>query len=166
MPYLVISGDREFHVAVKADGNTIQVRLGDREVTVDAVSVDPGLYSLLIDGRSYEVDVLEREENLIVLVKGQAFPVGVQDEGYRSLRETRSSRARGGRRTVAAPIPGKVVRHLVRPGDQVKAGDGVIVVEAMKMENELKSPVAGVVQEIRVPEGAVVAGGEILVVIQ
>jgi biotin carboxyl carrier protein len=63
-------------------------------------------------------------------------------------------------------MPGKVVKLLVKPGDAVKAGDGVIVVEAMKMENELKAPAPGTVKEIRVAEGKAVAAGEVLVVIE
>lgn len=166
MPYLVSSGEREFLVDVKPEGGATLVRLGEREMAVDAVSVGPGLYSFLIDGRSYEVDVIERRDKLIVLVKGQAFPVVVQDEQYRHLKAACSGRESRGIRTVTAPMPGKVVRHLVRPGDHVKAGDGVIVVEAMKMENELLSPATGVVQEIRTAEGSAVAGGDVLVLIR
>ena len=166
MPYLVSSGEREFLVDVKPEGGAIRVRLGERELAGDAMPVGPGLYSLLIDGRSYEVDVIERKDKMIALVKGQAFPVVVQDELYRRLKATRAGRAFKGMRTVTAPMPGKVVRHLVKAGDQVKVGDGVIVVEAMKMENELRSPAAGVVQEIRAAEGSVVAGGDVLAVIR
>jgi biotin carboxyl carrier protein len=167
MAYIVRSGGRDHRLDVRRDTTGLQVRLDGRELRLDLLQVDPGLYSLLIDGRSYEIDVLELEEALMVLVDGQPFRVEIQDEERQRLR---SATARGGvaagRRLVTAPMPGKVVRLLVRPGQAVRSGDGIIVVEAMKMENELKAPAAGTVREVRVEEGKAVSGGDILVVIE
>ncbi|MFQ6019346.1 MAG: biotin/lipoyl-containing protein [Dehalococcoidia bacterium] len=166
MSYLATLGDQEFRVEVRADGGGVLVRLGDREIPVDVLSVGAGLYSLLIEGSSYEVDILEGEEALIVLVRGQAFPVAIQDERKRRLQAADKGDTRGGRWTITAPMTGKVVRHLVQAGEAVQAGDGVTVLEAMKMENELKAPVAGTVKEIRVTEGAVVNSGDVVAVIE
>jgi biotin carboxyl carrier protein len=92
------------------------------------------------------------------------FPVEIFDP--RELRARSSAGASQGRQNVAAPMPGKVVRLLVAAGDAVEAGQGLIVVEAMKMQNEMKSPKAGVVVEIKITEGATVSAGEILIVIE
>ena len=167
MAYIASSGGGEHRLDVRQDREGIRVHLDDREFLVDLLQVDPGLYSLLIGGRSFEIDLLELQDALMVLVDGQPFRVEIQDEQERRLRAAAGKgEAKAGKRVVAAPMPGKVVKLLVRPGDAVKAGDGVIVVEAMKMENELKAPVAGMVKEIRVEEGKAVSGGDVLVVIE
>jgi biotin carboxyl carrier protein len=167
MAYLAKSGEREHRLDVRSEREGLRVRLDDQEVLVNLLRVDSTLYSLLIGGRSFEVDLLEVEDAFMVLVDGQPFRVEIQDEQERGLRAAAGKEtARIAKRTVAAPMPGKVVKLLVKPGDAVKAGDGVIVVEAMKMENELKAPAPGAVKEIRVAEGKAVGAGEVLVVIE
>lgn len=167
MAYFAHSGGRDHRLEVRQDKEGLHVRLDDREFQVDFFQVDPGLYSLLIGGRSFEIDLLEMEEALMVLVDGQPFRVEIQDDRERRLRAAAGKgEVRAGKRVVTAPMPGKVVKLLVRPGDAVQPGNGIIVVEAMKMENELKAPVAGTVKEIRVEEGKAVSGGEVLVVIE
>jgi biotin carboxyl carrier protein len=167
MVYFACSGGRDHRLDVRQDTDGLRVRLDDREFHVDFLQVDPGLYSLLIGGRSYEIDLLEVDEALMVLVDGQPFRVEIQEERERRLRAAAGKgEVKAGKRVVTAPMPGKVVRLLVRPGDAVQPGDGIIVVEAMKMENELKAPAAGTVKEIRVEEGRAVGGGDVLVVIE
>jgi biotin carboxyl carrier protein len=167
MPYFASSGGREHRLDVRQGREGLCVRLDDREFQVDLLRVDPALYSLLIGGRSYEIDVLDTEEALVVLVNGQPFRVEMQDEQERRLRAAAGKGdTRVAKRVVTAPMPGKVIKLLVKPGDPVSLGDGVIVVEAMKMENELKAPSAGTVKEIRVEEGKAVSGGDVLVVIE
>jgi biotin carboxyl carrier protein len=167
MVYFARSGGREHRLDVRRDREGLHVRLDDREFLVDLLQVDPDLYSLLIGGRSYEIDVLETEDAFVVLVAGQPFRVEIQDEQQQRLRAAvGKGEAKVGKRVVTAPMPGKVVKLLVRPGDAVNPGDGIIVVEAMKMENELKAPASGTVKEIRVEEGKAVSGGDVLVVIE
>lgn len=168
MAYFARSGGRERRLDVRRDAEGLHVRLDDdREFHVDCLQVDAGLYSLLIEGRSHEIDLLEMEDGLVVLVDGQPFRVEIQDERERRLRAAVGrGEAKAGKRVVAAPMPGKVVKLLAKPGDAVRAGDGLIVVEAMKMENELKAPAAGTVKEVRVGEGQAVGGGDILMVIE
>ncbi|MBI4840825.1 MAG: acetyl-CoA carboxylase biotin carboxyl carrier protein subunit [candidate division NC10 bacterium] len=167
MTYFAASGGQEHRVDVRQDRDGLHVRLDDREFPVDLLRVDPALYSLLIDGRSYEIDVLESEDALMVLVDGQPFRVEIQDEQQRRLRAAAGKgETKTGKRIVTAPMPGKVVKLLVQPGDAVQPGDGIVVVEAMKMENELKASTPGTVKEIRVEEGKAVSGGEVLVVIE
>ena len=154
-------------IRVSTVGDRHLVRLGPEPIEVDLCAAGNGVYSLIVGGRSYEVDVLPVEEGVIVLVRGEPYHIRIQDERTARLRAAVGKTARpSGRRTVTSPMPGKVVRHLVKLGDAVEAGQGVIVVEAMKMENELRAPAPGTVREIRAPEGAVVAGGAPLVVIE
>ena len=167
MTYFARSGGRDHRLDVRQGKDGFHVRLDDREFNVDFLQVDPGLYSLLIGGRSYEIDLLGMEDALMVLVDGQPFRVEIQEEHQRRLRAAAGKgEVKAGKRTVTAPMPGKVVRLLVRPGDAVRPGDGIIVMEAMKMENELKASAGGTVKDVRVEEGNAVNGGDVLVVIE
>jgi biotin carboxyl carrier protein len=165
--YIATSREQTHRLEVHEDKHGLHVRLDNREFPVDVLRVGPHHYSLLLDGRSYEIDVLETEEASLVLVNGQPFRVEIQRErelGGRSRRKKATAEA--SEQTVLAPMPGKVTKLLVKPGDVVRAGDGIVVVEAMKMENELKASVAGTVKEIRTAEGNTVNGGDILVVLE
>jgi biotin carboxyl carrier protein len=121
----------------------------------------PGIFSILIEGRSYQATILAPG---IIQVNDHIFDVEIFDP--RELRARSTAGASHGRQSIAAPMPGKVVRLLVSPGDHVAPGQGLIVVEAMKMQNEMKSPKAGTVAEIKTKDGATVAAGEILIVIE
>lgn len=121
----------------------------------------PGVFSILIEGCSYQATVLAPGS---IDVNGRIFSVELFDP--RELRARSSGGASHGRQNVVAPMPGKVVRLLAAVGDAVEAGQGLIVVEAMKMQNEMKSSKTGVVVEIKTKGGATVAAGEILIVIE
>ena len=99
-----------------------------------------------------------------MIVNGRSFAVEVFDP--REMRARKSAGAGEGRQNIAAMMPGKVVRVLVAQGDEVEAGQGLIVVEAMKMQNEMKSPKAGRVIEVKTKPDATVAAGEVLMVIE
>jgi acetyl/propionyl-CoA carboxylase alpha subunit len=118
-------------------------------------------WSILIDGRSYAVTLLGAGD---VSVNGRVFHVEVLDP--RGLRGRRTAAESSGPQSVTAPMPGRVLRVLVEAGQDVEAGQGLIVVEAMKMQNEMKSPRAGRVASVKVEAGATVSAGDILVVIE
>jgi biotin carboxyl carrier protein len=120
-----------------------------------------GAWSILIDGRSYAVKVLGGGE---VSVNGRVFRVDVIDP--RGPRGRRTAGERAGPQVVATSMPGRVVRVLVTAGQQVAAGERLIVVEAMKMQNEMKAPRAGRVASVKAEAGATVSAGDILVVIE
>jgi len=126
-------------------------------------SPEPGVYSILLDGRSYDAFVEESPSGLVVWIEGQRFEVAVHDP----RRWSRNSARHGGEgvQTITSPMPGKVVRVLVSPGDAVEAGQGVIVVEAMKMQNEMKANRAGTVLSLPAKEGATVTAGDVLATI-
>lgn len=133
--------------------------------TVDARVLEHGAVSLIVDGRSYDVELDESGDEVQVLVDFELLAVDVADERAVSLRAGAAGFSVTGKVLVTAPMPGKVVRVLVAPGAQVTEGQGLVVVEAMKMENELKSPKAGTVAELHAVEGAAVESGAKLLVV-
>lgn len=128
------------------------------------IEVEPGIYSILLDGRSYEARVVSGPGGFYVDLEGRRSVVEVRDP--RSISAAGRHGMGEGRQTVSAPMPGKVVRVLVNEGDLVEAGAGLVVVEAMKMQNELKAPKAGAVVQLKAVVGATVGMGELLVAIE
>jgi biotin carboxyl carrier protein len=147
------------HFRVTVDG---VVRL------VDAVRIDDQMLSLILsdgDGASHQVSIGEGQisgEQIVLLAEGA---VNVVVNGRRSRRAADTIGASGEQRIIA-PMPGKVLRILVRAGDEVTLRQPLIVVEAMKMENELSSPKAGRVKEVAATEGQSVEAGRLLVVVE
>lgn len=132
--------------------------------TADCAEVEPGVYSLLMEGRSYEVKITPSASSWAVDVDGRHFVIEAVDP--RSARATHAAGAGSGPLRLASPMPGKVVRILTAPGEEVQAGQGLLVVEAMKMQNEVKAPRAGRVQSVHTQEGATVAAGEVLAILE
>lgn len=126
----------------------------------NVLEVEPGVYSILIDGASHEV----RVGGGYVTVGNRRFEYEVEDP--RQWRRSGDSAGGGGRATITAPMPGKIVRILVSIGEEVEAGEGVVVVEAMKMQNEMKAPRAGKIAAINVKENDSVNAGAVLAVIE
>jgi biotin carboxyl carrier protein len=142
-----------------------QLFLDGRPVDVDAVKVGHA-WSVLLGRRSYEVALVERGPGeLIVHVNGRAVTVRGGPQRFGSRRAVTGGVEAGPKR-VFAPMPGRIAKVLVRVGDTVAAGQGLVVVEAMKMENELRSPRAGRVTELRASAGALVEANAVLVVIE
>ena len=140
-------------------------KLNGRDFPMDVVAVQEGVLSLLTNGKSYEVkqEIVGAETN--VAVGHERFPVTVRDP--RSFRSrSRAGASEQGVKKITAPMPGKVVRILAAVGAQVEAGQSVIVIEAMKMQNELKAPKTGTVKKINAVEGAAVEAGQSLAEIE
>jgi biotin carboxyl carrier protein len=112
----------------------------------------------------YDARVEETPAGLVVVIDGYRFEMEVRDP--RRWSRKAAARAGDGVQTVVAPMPGKVVRVLVAHGDEVKAGQGLLVVEAMKMQNEIKASRAGRILSLTVKDGATVAAGEVLATIE
>lgn len=127
--------------------------------------ITPGVFSVLLGHRSYRVYVEPGESGAFVLAAaGQSHVVSVIDQRDRSARSKKQITA--GPMELRAQMPGKVVKLLVQPGSNVEAGESLIVVEAMKMQNEMKSPKDGVVRKIYVTEGATVSAGDRLMTVE
>jgi biotin carboxyl carrier protein len=138
------------------DGRTVEI---GKEQLPAATEVEPGVFSVLIDGRSYEVRL-----GATVQIQGRKFAVEVRDA--RNASKSSHSALGSGRQNITAPMPGKVIRVLVSNGDAVEAGAGLVVVEAMKMQNEMKAPRAAQVLEVRVTDGDTVTAGQALLVLE
>jgi len=160
--------DQQSHpVAVTADGEgRYTVKVADREYTVDLTEPQPDLFSMLLDGKSYEVGVDLTAEDCSLYVYDQFFQLKVLDPRMMALRGKAGDDLVGGRAEILSPMPGKVVKLLAGAGDEVTKGQGIVVVEAMKMENELKSPKDGKVTEIMVEEGQAVDASAVLMVVE
>ena len=135
-----------------------------RGVDADAVEIALGVYSLLIDGQSIEVRVENFASKLRVTVGGREYEAVVRDP--REWKRSSGGAAElEGRAQIMAPMPGKVIRLLVSMGDAVEAGQGLVVVEAMKMQNEIRSPKSGKVEKLAVTEGQTVNAGDPVAII-
>ena len=155
--YTVSLEDRESQVALRIDGRSL-------EIDMASIQGDQ-LYSLLIEGRSYTAVAATWGEHREVTVNGVSSAVTVEDEELARLRSQVKPRRRVGGDQIKAPMPGRIVSVSVTVGDKVETGQGVVVIEAMKMENELRAHAGGTVREIRVSEGDTVDKNAVLVVI-
>ena len=157
---LLLDG-REARLEWTQDGETFRFRFeSEVETAADIRQVEPGVYSVLVNGRSYNV----RADGANVSACQRTFAVEVIDP--RRWNWDRNHRQAEGLQKVAAAMPGKVVRVLVSQGEQVEAGQGLFVVEAMKMQNEMKAAKAGRVVALAAIAGATVNAGEILATIE
>ena len=160
------SGETRTVGLVEIGENQYEVTLDGRTVQVDAAKSGRTIYSIIEDGKQFEVIVDEQgTHGFDVLVGGQLLHLTARDERSRLLATAAKPVASGPQR-VEAEMPGKVVKVAVAVGSAVREGQGVVVVEAMKMENEIPSPVDGVVAEIGVVEGQTVESGALLFVVE
>ena len=178
MIYLLTIGDREVRADVQSAGPGLyRVKIDGEDFGVSAHRSEGSIYSLLLGtldaqgnvdpgGRAFEADVEVGAEKVGVAIQGEYFDVGAIDERRKKLRNAAagSSGASGGE--LHSPMPGKIVKILVKEGALVKKGQGIVVIEAMKMENELSCPKDGSVKRIEVAEGQAVVGGALLLVIE
>jgi biotin carboxyl carrier protein len=158
-----IAGKKRQVELARANERAIWTIDGQR-LEADAVAVSSGTYSILINGKSFEVRVESLGAELRAITAGRDFSVAIQDE--REWRRNRGGSVEAeGRQQVLAPMPGKIVRVLVSAGDSVRAGQGLLVVEAMKMQNEIRAPKSGTIDRVRVVEGQTVNAGEVVVIV-
>ena len=139
-------------------------RLEGREVEVDAVLARPDVLSLRLGNQAYEIKCERVGSELHLWVGSVRFAAEVRDP--RSLRGRVRAADDHGPKKLIAPMPGKVVRVLAREGETVDSGAGILVVEAMKMQNEIKSPKKGTIQKVLVREGAPVNAGDVLAIVE
>jgi len=152
-------------IEILAPAPDCRFRLGqDAERGAEVQVPEPGVYSVLMGGRSYDARVEEHPNRLVIALQGYRFEVAVRDP--RRLSHGDARRGRQAIESIASPMPGRVVRVLVAPGDAVETGQGLVVVEAMKMQNEMKSPRAGRVLSVAAREGATVTAGEVLATVE
>ena len=158
----------EADVEIRREADNVFATVAGVEYELDVHALGAGSCLLISNGRVFDCRVEGRAESgkpVDVFVGTDHFYVTLTDpkrlRGFAGETEHADEAAR-----IVAPMPGKVVRVLVSPGDHVEAGSGIVVVEAMKMQNEMKSPRTGVVSAVNVQVGATVNGGDVLAVIE
>jgi biotin carboxyl carrier protein len=168
MPVELKIKDRIAKVEIlKKKGTFYKVKIGDHTYEVDVVKVENGVYSLLYKGHSTNMEMIEGDtpNKYIVNTRSNDYQVEVVDAKTRYMAAAKGDLI-GIDTFIKTPMPGKIVKVLVSPGDQVERGDTVIVVSAMKMESEYKSPIKGVVKTVFVNEGDTVDGNQSLVEVE
>jgi biotin carboxyl carrier protein len=164
MLYDVTIDGKSYRLDLERTEGRWSCRLEGRELEVDGILARPDVLSLRIGNLAFEVKSERVANQLHVWVGSTRFAAEVRDP--RSWRGRTRAGDEQGPKKIVAPMPGKVVRLLVGDGDAVESGTGVAVVEAMKMQNEIKSPKKGTVQKILVIEGAAVNAGDVLAIVE
>ncbi len=165
MRYITAVGDRVYTIDIDREGEIV---IDNQTRPLDMRAIDQeGLYSLLVENQSFEALVEESEDGYRVLIDGTLYHARVVDERAKRLAEAAGAfTAATGELTVKSPMPGLIVSLPVQPGDTVKKGQVVAVLESMKMENELKAPRDGKVVAVKVEPRQAVEQNQVLVVIE
>ncbi|MDH5506017.1 MAG: acetyl-CoA carboxylase biotin carboxyl carrier protein subunit [Anaerolineae bacterium] len=165
MKYITTIGEREFNIEILDDD---QVKVDDviYQVDFESVSGQP-VFSMLVDGKSYEAHIFADDGDWHVMLQGNLYIAQVEDERERRLRAASGEiSTTGGEFILKAPMPGLVVKVPVKEGDQIEKGDVLLILESMKMQNELKSPREGVISRVQVKEGDSVEQKETLLALE
>lgn len=159
--YFVTINNKEYAVAFGQNGT---VHLNGQSVALDVQQLDERTFSIVVDGYSNKIVAERFEDGYRLLLNGKQLEVAVESERTRLLKQFESQSSSGPKKAeIKAPMPALVVRVEVEVGDDVKAGQGLIILEAMKMENEIKTHSAGKVKKIYVTKGKPVEKGELLI---
>lgn len=155
---------RTLRVEVRGERGRYELTVDGKPFEVDCQETGRDFVSLLVDGRSYELGLEKRDFGYLVVFPDDALAVELVD----AARGPRAAARKGaaGPARISAPMPGKIVRVLAEAGQAVEAGHGLVVMEAMKMENEIRAPRAGRVKDIGVRQGQTVESGALLVVLE
>jgi biotin carboxyl carrier protein len=165
--FLAKLGDQSYTIEIEEISKSVyRVAVDGNEFLVDGKKTGRTNYSLIVDDRSFEIEVDHTEDEYRVLVDGRNYHINLVDERRVRVGGTQSGLELQGRQLISVPMPGKIIAVLVSDGDAVEKGQGLVIVEAMKMENEVRSPVTGTVRDIKVKPGDTVEGGAVLVVVE
>ena len=174
MIYDITIGTRTYHLelteisdtAASGSSSTLwKCSLNGRKITAQTAQISPNTLSILLDGKSFEVHREGSADKQQLTVRGMRCEVVVQDARSFQSRK-RKGAGDAGRLRLTASMPGKVVRVVVGEGDKVRAGEGIVVVEAMKMQNEIRSPKEGIVKKLLARVGANVIAGDLLAIVE
>jgi biotin carboxyl carrier protein len=147
---------------VRPHDELFQMEIDEKKKIISISRISPAHLSIIIDGKSFNVEVEHFEKNYQVSTRGEVYNFSVIDEREVT---TSSEQPDKGEKVVKAPMPGLVVEIIVSEGDQVKAGDTLLVLEAMKMQNEITAPASGIILNVSVKSGATVNSGDDLLVL-
>ena len=161
MELIAIAGGRTERVSIERDGQHYEVRVGERAYRIEARSLGAFVQSLIVDGEQHETAVFRAAAGRFrVGWGGHATEVEIVDPLVHLARTAHGDAGRQGRQTLAAYMPGRVVSVAVAPGDTVEPGQALVVLEAMKMQNEIQADRAGIVKTVHVAPGQAVEGGD------
>lgn len=164
MAYIVKIDDKAFKIDIKREGGNFIIILNNKEIPIEVVRSDTASqFTLIIDNKPHDV-VLDAEN--LISVDGEEFSSEVLDEQVQKLLKKAPQVGEKKELTVTAPMPGLVIEVEVAAGEAVKTGQGLVIVEAMKMQNEMKSPKDGIVKKIFVQKGQAVNSRDALIVIE
>lgn len=168
MAYIVKMDEIEYKVKVEElTANKFEIYIDDKSYVVDARLTEGSVYSLLINNESFEADVDYKGNNAYnVLTEGDLFKVSVMDEMKAKLMQRQGVGVVEGKQIIKSEMPGRVIGVKVSVGDSVQEGDILLILEAMKMQNEIKAPKSGEVKELFIKEGDNIAADAKLVVIE
>jgi biotin carboxyl carrier protein len=164
MKFTAIIDGEQIDIDLSAGRNSVEAAIGGRKYTLEAKIIEPGIYWFNYQNRSIEVAVTPNGEGYVVSVGGRHLAVEMADA--RSALRKAAQHGRAGLVEIRAPMPGKVVKVLLPEGSEVQHNQGILVMEAMKMQNEIKSPKDGTVQKLGVTEGAAVNAGDLLAIVE
>jgi biotin carboxyl carrier protein len=162
MKFEVLINSTRRIIELERDAHRWRISLDGEPMEADAIEISPNIFSILLNGKSHEVRVTPTPAGVLTLQTAhREFIAEVTDP--RAWRGRRHGALEAeGRQQIVAPMPGKIIRVLVQAGEKVEAGQGLLVVEAMKMQNEIRSPKSGTVERLLVTEGQPVNAGEAL----
>lgn len=167
MAFIAKLGDQSYTVEIEENGKSVyRISVDGNEFLVDGKKTGRTNFSLIVDNRSFEIEVDNTDDEYRVLVDGRNYRIHLVDERRVRVGAAQSGLQLQGRQMVSVPMPGKIIAVLVAVGDAVEKGQGLVIVEAMKMENEVRSPISGEVKEIKVKPGDTVEGGALLVIVE
>ena len=166
--WFITLGKEEHRFSLDQSEGGFQIKLGEKQIVCDVSRIDDFKTSILIEGQQHVVYLDKRKTKLNVSIGGVQVPLRVESELEHKVRtaETKLGKHSASEEKIEAPISGKVVKILAQVGEVCEPGQGVIVLEAMKMENELKTEFGGTVKRVLVKEGASVETDELLVSIK
>jgi biotin carboxyl carrier protein len=161
MKYTAMVDGQKIEINFERTGSkSIEARIGTKTYQLEASAVEPGVYWFNFNNRSIEVHVCQSGDGYSVAVSGHHIPVEILDA--RTALKKAAQHGHDGLIEIRAPMPGKIVKVLISEGGEVHPNQGILVMEAMKMQNEIKSPKKGVVRKLGVSEGVAVNAGDLL----
>ncbi len=172
MGLIAMIGDKQLNVEIekfigKKNEEVFRIKIDEKVYNVDVGMIGiPNHFSMIVDQKSYDVDVTQDDDEFVVTVKGNTYLVQIEDESKKKLIEHDKDKHHAGEVMIKAPMPGMVVGVEIKEGDEVGVGKGLVILEAMKMQNELRAPKSGLVKTIKVKAGDKVNSGDVLVVLQ
>jgi len=170
MEEFIISVNNNDYIIKTLEGEFSSLIVGDKLYKIELIKkLNDDVYSFLVNQKVYQVEFDYDNKNLDILLNGFTYSIEIKDSTYHLLQKFLSNNTKNknsGAGIVKAPMPGLIVKVFVQPGMNVVEGDKLLIMEAMKMENILKSTISGIVKEVRVSEGNTVEKDNILIVIE